>query len=238
MALLFPMTLSYFIQKVLYFCDIIKSYGFLKQSVMATYIDFDSTYRNINTYPNPADYVVEDSQVRDWIREPRTVSANSNRPGNRVIEFTQSLEVEGCILPYTNITYVDGLGVTQTTHTADLQRIYIDVHTLRFNDLRLIYSIEDKLNKARFVLIQDKIQKDSTDTPKWVQFKTNNMDQVTRFSRNEAVKVTFMQERGYTIIIADGQTPDPSKQTWLNLEIKPYFRDADYANHGLGLTQF
>lgn len=205
---------------------------------MATYIDFDSTLRNIVTYPNPADYVVEDSQVRDWIREPRTVTANSNRPGNKVLEFAQSVQVEGCILPYTLITYVDNLGVTQTTHTADLQRIYIDVHTLRFNDLRLIYSIEDKMNKARFVLTQFQIQNDSSNVPRWVQFRTNNMDQVTRFARNEAVKVTFMQERGHVIIIPDGQTPDPLRQTWLNLEIKPYFRDADFANHGLGLTQF
>jgi hypothetical protein len=205
---------------------------------MATYIDFDSILRNIVTYPNPADYVVEDSQVRDWIKEPRTVTANSNRPGNRVLEFAQSVEVEGCILPYTVITYVDNLGITQTTHTADLQRIYIDVHTLRFNDLRLIYSIEDKMNKARFVLTQFQIQKDSADIPRWVQFRTHNMDQVTRFARNEAVKVTFMQERGHVIIIPDGQTPDPLKQTWLNLEVKPYFRDADFANHGLGLTQF
>jgi len=205
---------------------------------MATYIDFDSILRNIVTYPNPADYVVEDSQVMDWIREPRTVTANSNKPGNRVLEFAQSVQVEGCILPYTTITYVDNLGVTQTTHTADLQRIYIDVHTLRFNDLRLIYSIEDKMNKARFVLTQFHIQKDSADVPRWVQFRTNNMDQVTRFARNEAVKVTFMQERGHVINIPDGQTPDPLKQTWLNLEVKPYFRDADFANHGLGLTQF
>lgn len=206
---------------------------------MATYIDFDSTYRNSITYPNPADYVVEDSQVRDWIREPRTVTANSNRPGNRVIEFAQSLEIEGCILPFTTITYVDGLGITRTTHTANLQRIYLDIHTLRFNDLRLIYTIEDRLNKARFALTQYKIQKDSTDTPKWVQFRTNKMDQVTRFARNESVKVTFMQENGYTIIIPDTTpVPDPANQTWINLEVKPYFRDADFANHGLGLTQF
>jgi len=206
---------------------------------MATYIDLDSSYRNRATYPNPADYIVEDNQVKDWIREPRQVTAMSNRPGNKVIEFMQTVEIEGFTMPYTAITYTDATGTVINTHTADLQRIYVDIHTVRYNDLRLIQTIDDKLNKARFVLLQDKIQRDSADQPFLIQYRTHRMDQAMRFSRNEPIKFSVMQERGFVINIADnGQAPDPTKQIWVNLSIKPYYRDAEYSNHGLGLTQF
>lgn len=205
---------------------------------MATFIDLDSTYRNFVDYPNPADYVVEDKQVRDWIREARQVTAFSNRPGNKVIEFMQTVEIEGFTLPYTAITYTNSVGTVITTHTADLQRIYLDVHTLQYNDLRMIQSIDSKLNKARFVLLQDKIQTNLAGNPFLIQFKTR-MNQSMRFPRNEPLKFTVMQENGHTIVISDpGATPDPTKQVWANLVIKPYYRDAEYSNHGLQLTQF
>jgi hypothetical protein len=206
---------------------------------MATYIDLDSTYRNFTSYPNPANYVVEDSQVRDWIREPRQVNALSSKPGNKVLEFMQTVEIEGFTLPYTDITYVDSTGTTIATHTADLQRIYVDVHTVRFNDLRMIQTIDDKINKSRFVLVQDKVQLNSLGNPFVIQYKTHRMNQAMRFSRNEPVKFTVMQENGFTIIIPDpGETPDPLMQVWINLAIKPYYRDAEYSNQGLQLTQF
>ncbi len=206
---------------------------------MATYIDLDSTYRNFTSYPNPANYVVEDNQVRDWIREPRQVNALSSKPGNKVLEFMQTVEIEGFTLPYTAITYVDATGATIATHTADLQRIYVDVHTVRYNDLRMIQTIDDKLNKARFVLVQDKVQLNSLSAPFLIQYKTHRMNQAMRFSRNESIKFTVMQENGFIIIIPDpGETPDPTKQVWINLAIKPYYRDAEYSNQGLQLTQF
>lgn len=206
---------------------------------MATYIDLNSYYRDRDTYPNPANYVVESNDVKDWIREARQVNANSNRPGNKVIEFMQTVEINGFTLPYTAITYVDGTGTTINTHTASLQRIYLDVHSLQFNDLRMIQTIGDRLNNARFVLVQDKIQYDSANQPYLIQYKTVHMNQAMRFSRNGPLKFVVMQELGYTINIADnGQTPDPALQVWCNLRIEPYYRDADYSNHGLQLTQF
>jgi hypothetical protein len=210
---------------------------------MATYIDFDSSLRRISSYANPFDYVVEDDQVQTWMREPRKVTTNSAKQINRAIEYTQSLEIEGCVIPFAPITYTDCKGIVITTHTADLQRIYIDIHSLRYNDLRLIYSMDDKLAKARFVLTQHKVQNDSIGNPLWLQYKTNGMDQVMRFSRSEPVKITFMQEQGYVINIINPTNDnvisiDPKNQNWINLEVNPYFRDGDYVNHGLGLTQF
>lgn len=205
---------------------------------MSTFIDLNSTYRNFTDYPNPADYTVESNQVQDWIREARQVTAFSNRPGNKAIEFMQTVGIVGLTLPYTAITYTNSSGVIVNTHTADLQRIYLDVHSLRYNDLRMIQSIDDRLNKARFVLLQDKIQTNFSGNPFLIQFKTR-MDQAMRFSRNEPLKFTVMQEDGYTIVISDpGPTPDPTKQVWANLVITPYYRDAEYSNHGLQLTQF
>lgn len=206
---------------------------------MATYIDLDSYYRDRITYPNPANYVVEDGQTRDWIREARQVNAYSNRPGNKVIEFMQTVEIEGFTLPYTDISYTDSTGTVVNTHTADLQRIYLDVHSLRYNDLRMIQTIDDKLNKARFVLLQDKIQLNSLGQPYLIQYRTHRMNQAMRFSRNEPLKFTVMQERGFVINIPDdGEDINPQLQTWCNLRIEPYYRDADYSNHGLQLTQF
>ena len=205
---------------------------------MATFIDLDSSYRNFVDYPNPADYVVEDRQVKDWLREPRQVTAFSNKPSNKVIEFMQTVEVVGFTLPYTAITYTNSVGTIVNTHTADLRRIYLDVHTLQYNDLRMIQSIDGKLNKARFVLIQDKIQLNSAGNPFLIQYKTR-MNQSMRFPRNEPLKFTVMQENGHIIVIPDpGITPDPTKQVWTNLVIKPYYRDAEYSNHGLQTTQF
>jgi hypothetical protein len=206
---------------------------------MATYIDLDSYYRDSVTYPNPANYVVESDQVRDWIREARQVNAYSNKPGNKVIEFMQTVEIEGFTLPYTAITYTDSTGTVINTHTADLQRIYLDVHSLRFNDLRMIQTIDDRLNKARFVLLQDKIQLNSLGQPFLIQYRTHRMNQAMRFSRNEPLKFTVMQEQGFVINIPDdGEIINPLLQTWCNLRIEPYYRDADYSNHGLQLTQF
>ena len=206
---------------------------------MATYIDLDSYNRNRDTYPNPADYVVEDCQVQDWIREARQVNAYSNRPGNKVIEFMQTVEIEGFTLPYTAITYTDSTGTVNNTHTADLQRIYLDVHSLRYNDLRMIQTIDDKINKARFVLLQDKIQLNSLGQPYIIQYRTHRMNQAMRFSRNEPLKFTVMQEQGFVINIPDIDVViNPLLQTWCNLRIEPYYRDAEYSNHGLQLTKF
>lgn len=207
---------------------------------MSTYIDLDSFQRDFDQYPNSASYIVTDENVATWSRAPRTTMANSINPGARAIEFSQSVEAKHVILPYTAITYVDSTGVTQNTHTADLQRIYLNVHTSQYDDKQLMYSINNKVSRARFVLVRDMIQTDSSGDPAWVVFKSK-MDQVMRFQRNAALTVEIMQEEGFTIIITDGALPGSvtkSLQTYVLLEVTPYFIDGRYDNHSLGLTQF
>lgn len=209
---------------------------------MSNFIDLDSRYRNLNDYPNPAKYVVEDHQVSAWSSGPRTVLANSNKPSQKMLEFNQSIRIKNMVLPWDDITYIvpsstGGNPTTVTTHTADLSRVYLDVHVRRFDDKGLISTINSKITNARFALTISHIQYDSNNQPIFVHFHTHQ-DQVMRFSRNESIIVNIMQEDGYTIIIDDSVSPpNRLKQTWILIEVTPFFRDAEYENHVLGLTQ-
>ena len=263
---------------------------------MATYIDLDSIHRLSRGQPNSANYTVYSEQVRSWAREARQVNAHSSRPGARAVEFSQSVQCKHVILPYSEVTYTEeeikstntvqifdsngnpfvppryettvikGRSDPITTHTADLQRIYLDVHTERYNDKNLLNSIDNKVPKARFVLTQENIQSDRNG-PKWVKFSAR-MDQVMRFSRHESLVIDILQEQGNTIFIDDYTTttgvfdpntkdielttpaspneqptpkyltPSKDRQTYILLELVPYYRDGDYNNHSIGLTQF
>lgn len=207
---------------------------------MASYIDLDSYHRNTSFYPNSSSYTVTAEQMATWPRAPRQVTAHTARPGSSAVEFTDSLQCKTMILPFSAITYVDKAGVTQNTHTADLQRVYLNIRNEMYDDKQLIYSIDNNVPRAKFVLTQIGIQYDNTTAPAWVKFSCN-MDQVMRFSRNSPLIVEIMQEDGFTITIPDGGlpgSPTRSLQTYILMEITPYFRDSDYDNHSIGLTQF
>ena len=219
---------------------------------MSTFIDVDSTYRDYTTYPNICNFVITSEQMRSWPKEPRQVTSHNSRPGSRMLEFSQSLQIKTLTLPYATCTYTYGLvtpSVVVNTHTADLQRIYLDFHTLRFDDTNLIYTIDNKVPKARFVLCDPRIQYDSLGIPRWVQFYCR-MDQAMRFSRSEPFKVEVMQEEGYGIVITDTFVgndpivgpplgppgyPTKSLQMYISVDVTPYFRDGHYANQELGL---
>lgn len=204
---------------------------------MASYFDLDSSYRKVDTYPNPAKYVVEGDQISAWDRAPRQVTSNSNRQKIRTLEFAESAEVKALILPYINFTYTKKDGSIMNGHTADLQRVYLDVHSIRFPDMRLISTIGSVITNARFVLTRDKIQYDSNNNPVWVLFETK-MDQVIRFARNEPLQVDIMQEEGYTIVIPDQNPIVKANQTYISLEITPYMIDGNYTNNDTQFTQF
>lgn len=212
---------------------------------MATYIDLNSLFRDANFYTNPAEYVVNATQVATWHRSPRTVSAHSARPGSRAVEFTQSVQCKQLTLPYTDYKYISN-GQEISDHTANLQRIYLDVHTEKHNDRHLVSTIDNKISKAKFVLTRENIQFDISMNPISINFGCR-MDQVMRFPRYEAIRINIMQEEGKTIFITDNISRDPSgniisldkaKQTWILLEVVPYYRDGDYNNHAIGLTQY
>jgi|KBSMisStandDraft_5_1062788.scaffolds.fasta_scaffold329533_2 hypothetical protein len=211
---------------------------------MSNYIDLDSIYRDRVSFPNPFRYTLAVTQVEAWNRAPRTVSANSSRPSSRVLEFTESLKIKKIILPFAVVTYnvTDYNGTVSTpTHTADLQRIYLDIHTTPNNDKGHISSIDNHAMNYKFVLFQKKIQYDSTGTAKWVHFESKDMNQVMRFERNSPVTITITQETFKVLNIVDASPTDPaisSVQNYILTEVTPYFRDGNFQNHGVGLTQF
>lgn len=199
---------------------------------MSTYIDLDSFHRDVLKYPNPADYSLKDSQVSGWLRDVRTITYN--RVDNKIPDFVQSIKVMGCILPYMSYTYIDKTGVTVTSHTGDLQRIYIDIHTPRFNDRRLIQTIEDKIVRAHYALVPKRVQTDSNNNPVWIQFDPLDINQATRFTMGDPISITFLQERGHTIIIDDSVSPPNSaKQTWVNISVTPFSMDGNYNTYNL-----
>lgn len=203
---------------------------------MSTYIDLYSYWRDAVAYPNPADYIVTADNVSTWNKEPRKVLANSNRPSGKVIEFVEGVQVLECRLPYGNVTYVDASGATITVNTGDLQRIYLDVHNPYNNDLQLIYSINNKMTNARFVLMFDGFQNStSTTNPIWVKFKCE-MHQAMRFTRNDSIIVRIMQEEGYVLTITDTSPPTKANQTYILLEVTPFLIDGYWDNNGLSST--
>jgi len=204
---------------------------------MSNYIDLDSTHRKRDLYPNPCDYVVQSDQVSSWNRESRKVVSHSTRPGAKTTDFVQSIQIKHVILPYTDITYHSQDGNVINSHTADLQRMYLNVYTERFNDKHLLSTIDNKVSKANFVLTQEKIQFDSSGDPAWIFF-SSRMDQVMRFSRNESLVVQLRQEEGKIIIIEDMDPVDKSLQTYVLIEVTPIIRDGDYNDVSTGLTQF
>lgn len=204
---------------------------------MATYIDLDSSYRKTGTYPNPAMYIVESDQVALWNRAPRQVTANTTRQKTRTLEFAESAEIKILTLPYSVFSYTKQDGTVINSHTADLQRIYLDIHSVKYADTRLITTIGSIIPKARFVLTRQTIQNDNLGVPKWIQFGTH-MDQVIRFCRNEPIVIEIMQEEGYEIVIPDTIPITKGQQTYILLELTPYMIDGNYTNNDIGFTQF
>jgi hypothetical protein len=209
---------------------------------MAQFFDLDSAFRDVCQYPNPACYELTYNQIKSWFPSARTVIANSPNPSTRSVEFTQSVKVLLLYLPYTTVTYItnpnDPIGSTVTINTADIQRLYLDVHTINKNDGQAMFTINNiptsGVRNARFVLKRDNIQLDSNGVPRWLLFKCD-MDQVMRIDRDKALSIRILQEQGYQIIISDTDPVTLANQTYINLQIMPYFLDANFRNNGIGL---
>lgn len=209
---------------------------------MAQYFDLDSTFRDACQYPNPAQYDLTYNQIKAWFPSPRTVLANAPNPSSRSVEFTQSVKVLLLYLPYTNVTYItnpnDPINNTVTINTADIQRLYLDIHTINRNDGQPMFTINDiassGVRNARFVLKRDEIILDSNLIPRWILWKCE-MDQVMRIDRDKALSIRIMQQDGFTIIVPDTIPIDPQLQIYLQIQVTPYFLDSNFSNHGLSL---
>jgi hypothetical protein len=162
--------------------------------------------------------------------------------------FQVSLTQGGPVQTFTNgtglnlelavITPANYAAVTTLNNTAALltifPKIYVDIHSELYKDIRRINGIGGVLSDAKFALVIDRIQHDDNLTPVWIHYKSH-CEQVMRFKRNYPLHVRFMTRDGSTIDFfdeADLTVPiNPRKQSLLTVIETPYIRSASYANH-------
>lgn len=132
--------------------------------------------------------------------------------------------------------YADVIGLNNdAANLAQYPRVYVDVHSDLYKDIRRVNSISGILSDAKFVLTLDKIQYDVNLTPVWIHYKSHG-EQVMRFKRNNPLHIRFFGRDGKTTIpfFNEPDLPVPSnpyKQTILTMTEKPYSRDALYTHH-------
>lgn len=167
--------------------------------------------------------------------------------------FQVSLTPGGPVQPFTNGTGLEMmlavLGdpadplsdyASVSTLTSDAKqiltfpRLYIDIHSRRYDDPRYIRTIGGILADAKFVLVLDKVQYSDELQPIWLHYRSHG-EQVMRFKRDDPIVIRIMTRDGTTIpffIEADLAVPvDPFKQSLITINNTPYLRDAIFANH-------
>ena len=113
-------------------------------------------------------------------------------------------------------------------------RIYLDIHSHRYDDPRCIRTIGGILADAKFVLGIDKVQYSDDLQPLWIHYKAHG-EQVMRFKKDDTVTIRFMTRDGTTIPFFNESNleipTNPYKQSLITINNTPYTRDATYSNH-------
>lgn len=190
---------------------------------MATFIDLYSGSRDSNTFPSPANYIVRDESIRSWTRI-RTVSNAPKNPINKPTSFLFSVNLKSMVLPY---NLVGG------TVLSDVPRIYVNIATEGYHQSNLIDTIGQKQSDSKFICEISSIQTDSFGNPKWIRYHSL-FEQVMLFDIRKPLIVRMFLPDGTDIVIPDAVFPVPpiaDNQTFITLEVTPYIRDGDYANH-------
>lgn len=188
---------------------------------MSTFLFADSSLRDREQFPNPAEYTIKKEQINGWFKHARTVRAHPSNPSSKPLEFATSIEIIQLITPY------DDSFITIPT-------IMVDLHSQTYNDQYLISTIDGTNRDARFTLTFDKIQANGDGDPVWIYWKPVIGEQVTRFKRDEPIHFRVFTRDGNTLPITDTVPPvplDPFAQTIATFQISPYIRDDDYDNH-------
>jgi len=129
---------------------------------MSTFVELDSTFRDREKYPSPADFTVDVNQLNGWFAAARTVRAYPQVTQTKQPEFATSVELTNLTLPYNDAF-------------TNLERVYVDFHCKSHNDAFLVNTINGMNRDARFVVHFDKIQYATTTTisPQTVVINTN-----------------------------------------------------------------
>lgn len=185
---------------------------------MSNFVDLDSYFRDRVLYPNPCNYQVTPEQVKTWFFNARTVRASTQNPVMRPLNFVSTVNLHVLTLPYDD-------------RLMSLPRLYVDFHSVRYNDRHLISTIDGVNPEARFICLLDRVQYDATNAPIWIHYRCF-MQQTLRIDMGGLVQFTITTRDGNILDIFidqnSDQSPDPKKQVIVTFEVTPYLRDADY----------
>jgi hypothetical protein len=183
---------------------------------MSTFLHIDTTWRNRERDPNPAQFSLDPKELGGWFRAARTVRAVPSA-GPKMLEFATTLRMIDFTLPYQD-------------EFAALGRVYMDIHTQGYDDGQLISTIDSRNADARFVLAVDRIQYDNLGNPVWIHCHSH-MDQV--------VIVRIFGRDGNTLPIVDNEPPlppNPFSQVIFTIDVRPYIHDNEFSNHMLSVS--
>jgi len=186
---------------------------------MSSYLDLDSIYRDRDNYPNENNYTLLPKQSETWFRAAREVRAFPSNPTLQPLEFVTTVNIVQLTTPY-------------TSELEAIPRLYVNVRSMRYDDLHLIFCIDGNHPEAKFICFPHSIQKDDQGVPLWIHWKST-MEQTMRFDRSYPVQFQLTTRSGDFLVQQDNAPevlPDPLKQTLCTFEITPYIRDGDYDN--------
>jgi hypothetical protein len=186
---------------------------------MSTHLHLDSGGRDVQVYPNPANFIITAKQLDSWFPQGRTVRAYPQEIPSKQPEFVTSLKLLGMAIPY-------------STSLINQPFVYVNLHTQRYNDKALIATIGNAHGNSTFVCEYDKIQNNSSGDPAFIHYKCA-MTQVMRWNRNDPTVFQIELNDGSILIITDSTPPTPpalANQIQVTFEITPYIRDGTFDN--------
>ena len=187
---------------------------------MSIYIDVDSQYRNVEQYPNPADFVIQADQMPGWGIQSKTVTMTSRNPALMAKNFLSDISLQSLIIPYDPLLSV-------------MPRLYVEFYTKRDKSLDLLRTIGSIHRESVFSCTFDKYMLDDAGDRQWIIYKCDQ-HQVYRFnSQSEIIfRVTGRDGNPLTLFIeTDPTATDPNLQILATFEITDYIRSGEYDNH-------
>lgn len=112
-------------------------------------------------------------------------------------------------------------------------RLYVDFHSRKYPDTRMINTNGGRLSDAKFVIGIDRVQLDDKLTPTWIHYKSHG-EQTFRFKRDDPVVFNIVTRDGTTINFFNegdlGIPTNPMKQSLVTFMIIPFVKDARFIN--------
>lgn len=165
---------------------------------------------------------------------PVTSFQVSLTPGGVPVTLTPGtgLNLQFALIPVANYSVVME-ELTAAKQLVQLPRLYVDFHSQRYKDTRLINTAGGVLSDAKFIIGIDKVQFDDNLTPIWIHYKSHG-EQVFRYKRDDPVYIRFMTRDGTTIPFFDESDlsipTNPNKQSLVTFMIIPFIKDNRFSN--------